>query len=627
MSVKQGWMDKQGMKFPRTWKTRYFFLNGTNASDAVLTYYTAEHGAEGDATAKEKKGSVSLRDAKLSPVMLKNGTRIPSSTTHSHGFSLTIGQKVLNLNAQSAAERDSWMAELAKIVGAVRASFSGAEGGDSALEAAEGAVSAAKALARGLVSKKKVRFVDEDFDLDLTYIDDERRIIAMGYPSIGVEATYRNPMGEVQRFFEHYHPGHYLIVNLCSERAYDAAKFGGHVECHPFDDHNACPLSVIYPFCAAAAKHLAADPANVVAIHCKAGKGRTGLMVAALLCHLKVYEGEGAAETALQHFGDRRTHNGKGVTIPSQMRYVGYYARCIAKGEHIRRGPKLKITSIDLTTAPNFDLGGGCDPYFKTLQYNPATGEMEKGCSMIKNLKRLERKLVHAMKGEPYTIECADFNDAIVQDDCKLVLYDKDLMATDDKMCHVWFNTAFVEREPGAMTASLTLAKSEIDKACKSKGDEIFPSNFGITIHFEVVEEAPSGSELPPLPTRPLPKRKASMHHMAAQKMEEDDDDDDIEIEGIEGLSRMGSISISKAERNTASWWFKRASSRSSSNCHHPPSFFSPPFLRHLLHLFSHTHTHSHTYTHTHTQACTLCSTQREEEKSMPRRQRWHSLS
>jgi len=42
---------------------------------------------------------------------------------------------------------------------------------------------------RSLVSKKKVRYVEDGFDLDLTYITD--RIIALGAPSEGSEAAYR----------------------------------------------------------------------------------------------------------------------------------------------------------------------------------------------------------------------------------------------------------------------------------------------------------------------------------------------------------------------------------------------------------------------------------------------------
>jgi phosphatidylinositol-3,4,5-trisphosphate 3-phosphatase/dual-specificity protein phosphatase PTEN len=53
-------------------------------------------------------------------------------------------------------------------------------------------------VVRGLVSKKKNRYQQGDFDLDLTYIT--HRIIAMGFPSSGAEGIYRNPLPEVKRF-------------------------------------------------------------------------------------------------------------------------------------------------------------------------------------------------------------------------------------------------------------------------------------------------------------------------------------------------------------------------------------------------------------------------------------------
>jgi phosphatidylinositol-3,4,5-trisphosphate 3-phosphatase/dual-specificity protein phosphatase PTEN len=51
----------------------------------------------------------------------------------------------------------------------------------------------------------------------------------------------------------------------------------------PFDDHSAPTLKTVLAFCHNAMTFLKEDHQNVIAVHCKGGKGRTGVMMACLL--------------------------------------------------------------------------------------------------------------------------------------------------------------------------------------------------------------------------------------------------------------------------------------------------------------------------------------------------------
>jgi hypothetical protein len=125
---------------------------------------------------------------------------------------------------------------------------------------------------------------------------------------------------------EEHHAGHYKVFNFCCEpgRGYDPEEMGGNVERYPFRDHGVPPLDTMAAFCNSAKAWLDADSSNVVALHCKAGKGRAGIMTCCLLLRMGLYP---TAIDAMNYYDVARTVNGNGLTVTSQRKFVCLYER------------------------------------------------------------------------------------------------------------------------------------------------------------------------------------------------------------------------------------------------------------------------------------------------------------
>lgn len=209
---------------------------------------------------------------------------------------------------------------------------------------------------RQLVSGSKMRFQREGYDLDLTYV--LPRLIALGLPAYSaLEQIYRNPISEVRSFLDHYHGQRYAIVNLCDERDYADVEFPlASVLRYPFPDHHPPALPALYNFCVWAYQYLRRDEANVVAVHCKAGKGRTGVMICSYLLYIK-QPGCPDADSAVRFFRSRRTTDGNAIVKPSQVRYVRYFQKLLSTSILDRdrriRGDQLTLVGISLSAAPS----------------------------------------------------------------------------------------------------------------------------------------------------------------------------------------------------------------------------------------------------------------------------------
>lgn len=212
--------------------------------------------------------------------------------------------------------------------------------------------------ARYLVSQKKLRTIDRDVphggvDLDLKEI--HPGIVCMGYPASGVEALYRNKYEDVLRYLDYKYKTEYVVYNLCREPAYQysAEKFHGRVRCFPFFDHAAAPLRLMPAFVKDVRGYLAEHPTGTAVIHCKAGKGRTGVMACCLLLAIDPTFAQ-SAEAVMAYYGEKRTKDGNGLTVPSQRRSVEYYARLLTSfaGEVPETLPTVTITCIKFVAMP-----------------------------------------------------------------------------------------------------------------------------------------------------------------------------------------------------------------------------------------------------------------------------------
>eukprot|EP00794_Sanderia_malayensis_P016826 gene16826-18524_t len=328
-----------------------------------------------------------------------------------------------------------------------------------------------------LVSKKKKRYVQDGFDLDLTYI--KPNIAAMGFPAEKLEGVYRNNIDEVVRFLETKHKDHYKLYNLCSEKTYDTAKFHHRVSSFPFDDHNAPPFELIQPFCEDMDKYLNSHGENVAMVHCKAGKGRTGVMICSYLIHSGYAE---STRDALRFYGNARTLNQKGVTIPSQRRYVEYYGHFI-RNRLQYAATTILLCSFEMNSIPNIS-NGGCTPYFIIWQ---------------KGVKLYQSKIFDTGKRSK-TIKCPLSAPIPVCGDIKVEFYHKD-WKNKERILIFWFNTFFVKcgytpdkpdgggeknviekNEDGSELRRLSLAKEDLDKANKDKKHKVYPPDFRMEV-------------------------------------------------------------------------------------------------------------------------------------------------
>ncbi|OJJ47096.1 hypothetical protein ASPZODRAFT_132035 [Penicilliopsis zonata CBS 506.65] len=176
--------------------------------------------------------------------------------------------------------------------------------------------------------------------LDLCYVTDN--IIATSGPSATYpQRAYRNPLDELVAFLDSKHDKDWCIWEFRAEgTGYPDSEVYGRIHHFPWPDHHPPPFALI-PSIVGSMKnwlHRLDDGEDsgssklkhkgknrVAVVHCKAGKGRSGTVA----CSYLISQEGWSLQDALKRFTERRMRSGfgDGVSIPSQVRWVGYVHR------------------------------------------------------------------------------------------------------------------------------------------------------------------------------------------------------------------------------------------------------------------------------------------------------------
>jgi phosphatidylinositol-3,4,5-trisphosphate 3-phosphatase/dual-specificity protein phosphatase PTEN len=196
---------------------------------------------------------------------------------------------------------------------------------------------------REMVSQKKIRFKDNNFNLDLSYITP--RIIAMAYPASGMESLYRNKMHDVKEFLDSRHPNKYYVINT-SNRKYDYSNFHNRVIDIDWPNHHPCRFYYFAKLALETAKLLLdSDPETVIVVHCLGGKGRTGSLIGCLLYMSGQFSSIDHANT---FYKERR---GVNVTYPSQIRYMVQYRYYFLFGKRVIDCTEKTLNSVSIKSS------------------------------------------------------------------------------------------------------------------------------------------------------------------------------------------------------------------------------------------------------------------------------------
>lgn len=210
-------------------------------------------------------------------------------------------------------------------------------------------------------------------------------------------------------------------------------------------------------------------------------------MICCYLLHSRMFT---SADQALSYYGQRRTQDKKGVTIPSQVRYVRYY-ETLLRNNLTYTPVSMYIKEFIFNPIPNFTGGQGCLSFSISHQTLQQEGE------------KLTQKCKKLRKNDTYEVRKGDSPFSVKLDYClpltgdiKVEFYNKSMMRKE-KLFQFWFNTFFVcdlldlngylDRNGSGEESCyiLSFEKNELDIVNKKdKQNKVFSADFKVSLSF-----------------------------------------------------------------------------------------------------------------------------------------------
>ena len=336
--------------------------------------------------------------------------------------------------------------------------------------------------------------VDALRDAEVVYITD--RIVTLSHPfmqsTTDGDITPERKLAAVGQLLAKRHEGRYMVWNL-SEVEYDASVLDDQVLVYKFPGSPSPPLGLLLKLLLSIESWLKADERNVAVLHCLTGRGRTSTVLAAFLC----WTGEAGfsdVNVALEYIAKCKRVPVEALTIPSQVRYVSYFANML---DGVRPSqPPLMLKRIIMSDAPKFGKRNavnsegeedktseallGCAPYLQIFK----AGNLIFTTAASVNYAQAQDDLPFCSTGSgPVSF----LTEAVVQGDILLRCRHLTKSGQRISMFRCAFHTGYVPPKV------LRLTKAQLDGAC---GDRRFSDDFFLDLIFEPCDEATASQHL-----------------------------------------------------------------------------------------------------------------------------------